>query len=84
MSSSKFVTAFTVGAGLVAGAMFVMAFLKARPTTTANVSAIPPTPGTSSSVQSPSYDVLSGVGGLTPIQDHPDVTGTSIAQTNPP
>jgi hypothetical protein len=68
---------------VAAGVMFAVAFLKARPTAPGNVSAIPPTAATSSSVQAPAYDVLSGVGGLTPLQDHPDVIGTSIAPTNP-
>jgi hypothetical protein len=82
-SGSRLVAVLTIAAGVAAGVMFAVAFLKARPTGPINVSAIPPTPATSSTVQSPLYDVLSGVGGLTPVQDHPDVIGTSIAPTNP-
>lgn len=82
-SGAKIGMAFSVIATAGAVGMIVIAILKARPQATANVSAIPPTPATSSSVQSPIYDVLSGVGGITPIQDHPDVGGTSIASTNP-
>ena len=82
-SGSRLITVLTIAAGVAAGVMFAVAFLKARPKTAGDVSAIPPTAATSSSVQSPAYDVLSGVGGLTPLQDHPDVDGTSIAPTNP-
>ena len=82
-SGSKLTAVLTIAAGVAAGVMLAIAFLKARPKSTGNVSSIPPTAATSSSVQSPLYDVLSGVGGLTPIQDHPDVNGTSIASTNP-
>jgi hypothetical protein len=82
-SGSKLVAVLTIAAGVAAGVMFAIALLKARPKAAGDVSAIPPTPATSSSVQSPAYDVLTGVGGLTPLQDHPDVTGTSIAPTNP-
>ena len=84
MPSGKLVAVLTIAAGVAAGVMFAVALLKARPQTAANnVSAVPPTPATSSSVASPLYDVLSGVGGLTPVQDHPDTDGTSIAPTNP-
>lgn len=83
MPSGKLVAVLTIAAGVAAGVMFAVALLKARPQTAGNVSAVPPTPATSSSVASPLYDVLSGVGGLTPVQDHPDTDGTSIAPTNP-
>ncbi len=84
MPTGKLVTVLVIGAGVAAGILFAVAFLKARPNTTGNVSAVPPTPATSSSVAAPLYDVLSGVGGLTPVQSHPDTDGTSIAPTNPP
>ena len=77
----KFANAFTVGAGLAAGALVVAAIFKARPQTTGNVSSTPDS--VSSSVQGPLYNVLTGVGGITPIQQHPDTTGSSIAPTNP-
>jgi len=80
--SNRFVNALTLGAGLAAGVMLVLAFLKARPVQQ-GVSATPPTPASSSTVMPPLYDVLVGVGGVTPIQDHPDVYGTSTAPTNP-
>jgi hypothetical protein len=83
MPTGKLVTVLTIAAGVAAGIMFAVAFLKARPSTAGNVSAVPPTPATSSSVAAPLYDVLSGVGGLTPVQEHPDTDGTSIAPTNP-
>jgi hypothetical protein len=85
MPTGKLATILTIGAGVAAGLLFVVAFLKARPATTTagNVSAVPPTAATSSSVAAPLYDVLSGVGGLTPVQEHPDTDGTSIAPTNP-
>lgn len=83
LSGSKIGATFGIVAGVAAVAMFTIAILKARPQPPLNVSAIPPTPSTSSSVQSPAYDVLSGVAGITPLQDHPDTYGTSIAPTNP-
>ena len=83
MSTGKLATVLTIAAGVAAGLLFTVAFLKARPKTAGNVSAVPPTAATSSTVQAPAYDVLSGVAGLTPVQDHPDVDGTSIAPTNP-
>jgi len=85
MPTGKLATILTIGAGVAAGVLFVVAFLKARPATATagNVSAVPPTPATSSSVAAPLYDVLAGVGGLTPLQEHPDTAGTSIAPTNP-
>lgn len=85
MPTGKLATVLTIAAGVAAGLLFVVAFLKARPATATagNVSAVPPTPATSSSVAAPLYDVLSGVGGLTPVQEHPDTDGTSIAPTNP-
>lgn len=84
MPTGKIVTVLTIGAGVAAGILLAVAFLKARPTTTANnVSAVPPTPATSSSVAGPLYDVLNGVGGVTPLQEHPDTAGVSIAPTNP-
>lgn len=85
MPSGKLVTVLTIVAGVAGGIMLAVAFLKARPTsvTAGNVSAVPPTPATSTSVQAPAYDVLTGVGGVTPLQAHPDTDGVSIAPTNP-
>ena len=82
MDSGKFVTGVSIGVGIAAGAMLVMAFLKAKPAQ-AGVAAIPPTPASTTSVQGPLYDTLTGVAGITPIQSHPDTYGTSIAPTNP-
>jgi hypothetical protein len=79
----KLATVLTIAAGVAAGVLIAVAFLKARPKTAPNVSAVPPTPATSSSVAGPLYDVLNGVGGVTPVQEHPDTDGTSIAPTNP-
>ena len=79
---SKIGATIMVVGGIAALAMFAVAFLKARPTPSP-LSATPPTPATSSTVAGPIYDVLTGVGGLTPIQAHPDTLGTSIAPTNP-
>lgn len=72
-----------VVAGVAAVAMVVIAILKARPAPDDPLAVIPPTSASSSSVTPPAYDVLSGVGGVTPIQAHPDTLGTSIASTNP-
>lgn len=80
---SKLGATLMVVAGVAAVAMVVIAIAKARPTTTDPLSATPATPASSTTVTPPMYDVLSGVGGVTPIQAHPDTLGTSIASTNP-
>ena len=80
---SKLVTVAMTVAGIGAVAMFTIAFLKAQPKPEDPLSATPATPGTSSTVAGPAYDVLNGVSGITPIQAHPDTVGTSIAPTNP-
>jgi hypothetical protein len=83
LSQSQIGGTVMVVAGVAAVAMVVIAILKARPTTDDPLSVIPATPATSSTVTPPAYDVLSGVGGITPLQQHPDTTGVSIAPTNP-
>jgi hypothetical protein len=83
LSQSKIGATVMVVAGVAAVAMFTIAILKARPKPDDPLSATPATPATSSTVTPPAYDVLSGVGGITPLQQHPDTTGVSIAPTNP-
>jgi len=80
---SRIATVVMTVAGIGAVAMFTIAFLKARPKPEDPLSATPATPASSSSVTPPTYDVLTGVGGITPIQAHPDTVGSSIAPTNP-
>ena len=83
MLSQSRITALvmTVG-GIAAVAVFAVALFKARPKPEDPLSATPDNKA-SSSVAGPQYDVLTGVGGVTPIQAHPDTTGVSIAPTNP-
>lgn len=83
LSQSRIAAVVMTVAGIGAVAMFTIAILKARPKPEDPLSATPATPATSSSVTPPAYDVLSGVGGITPIQEHPDTYGTSTAPTNP-
>ncbi len=83
LSESKVAAVVMTVAGIGAVAMFTIAVLKARPRPQDPLSATPATPATSSSVTPPAYDVLSGVGGITPLQQHPDTSGVSIAPTNP-
>jgi hypothetical protein len=83
MSHSRLAATVMIVGGVAAVAMVAIAAFKARPTPTDPLSATPATPRTSTSVAQAAYDVLSGVGGLTPIQAHPDTWGTSIAPTNP-
>jgi len=83
LSESKVAAVVMTLAGIGAVAMFTIAVLKARPKPQDPLSATPATSATSSSVTPPAYDVLSGVGGITPLQAHPDTTGVSIAPTNP-
>ncbi|MGH8210656.1 MAG: hypothetical protein ACRETD_06675 [Steroidobacteraceae bacterium] len=80
---SRIATVVMTVAGIGAVAMFTIAFLKARPKPGDLLSATPATPASTSTVTPPAYDVLSGVSGLTPLQEHPDTLGTSIAPTNP-
>jgi len=83
LSSANLGKVVLVVAGVAAAAAFAAALLKARPKASDPLSAIPPTPASSSSVRAPAYDVLTGVAGITPIQAHPDTEGVSIASTNP-
>ncbi len=83
MSQSKITGVVFTVAGVAAVAMFTIAILKARPKPGDPLSATPATPASSSTVTPPAYDVLTGVAGITPLQQHPDTTGVSIASTNP-
>jgi hypothetical protein len=86
LTSSRIGAAFVLVGGVIAAVAFGVAFFKSGPPRNATsdpTSGIPQTPATSSSVASPQYDVVVGVGGIAPIQTHPDTNGTSIAPTNP-